>query len=92
MWTIVDHQSYILLDTRGPMCTMDGMTSGGATGLELRVRRVAADVRAKALAEAMGVDPSRIAHIEAARNVTQDTVARYLAALATCATKSTEVA
>jgi predicted transcriptional regulator len=61
------------------------------TGLDLKVRRVAAEVRSKEIAEVMGVDPSRIAHIEATRTVTPDTVSRYLAALATCSTKSTEV-
>jgi plasmid maintenance system antidote protein VapI len=62
------------------------------TGLDLKVRRVAAEVRSKELAEAMGVHPSRITHIETTRTLTADTIHRYLAALATCTTKSTDVA
>jgi predicted transcriptional regulator len=62
------------------------------TGLELKVRRVAAEVRSKEIAQEMGVDPSRITHIESSRKVTPETQERYLAALATCTTKSTRVA
>lgn len=68
------------------------MTSGGASGLDLKLRRVAADVRAKDIADAMGVHRTRISRIESSRTVTPDTSSRYLAALAMCATKSTEVA
>lgn len=60
------------------------------TGLELKLKRVAADVKAVDLAAAMGVTPSRISVIEGMRRSnTPETVERYLAALATCATKST---
>lgn len=62
------------------------------TGLELKVQRVTAEVRSKEIAQVMGVDPSRITHIESSRKVTPETAHRYLAALATCTTKSTEVA
>lgn len=57
-----------------------------ATGLDLKLKRVAADVRAKDLAEAMGVADSRISHIEKSRVVTEEAASRYLAALETLAT------
>lgn len=59
------------------------------TGLELKLRRVAADVRTKELAEAMGVTNSRISHIERVRVVTDEAAEKYLAALGTCTTKTT---
>jgi predicted transcriptional regulator len=62
------------------------------TGLELKIQRVTADVRSKDIAQEMGVDPSRITKIESSRKVTPETQERYLAALATCTTKSTRVA
>lgn len=61
------------------------------TGLDLKLRRVAADVRVKDLAEAMGVTDSRISRIESdRRHVTDDAERRYLAALATLATVPAE--
>jgi hypothetical protein len=54
----------------------------GMTGHELKVRRVAAKVKAIDLASHMEVAPSRISQIEALADVTPDTEARYLAALA----------
>lgn len=59
------------------------------TGLELKLKRVAADVRVKELAEAMGVTDSRITYIEGRRNPTQEAIDRYMNALSTCVTKST---
>ena len=59
------------------------------TGLDLKLKRVAADVRVKELAEAMGVTDSRITYIESRRNPTPDAIDRYLAALHTCITKTT---
>lgn len=59
------------------------------TGLELKLRRVAADVRTKDLAVAMGVTDSRITYIEGRRNPTPEAESRYLAALDMCVTKST---
>lgn len=58
-------------------------------GLELKVKRVGADVRLKDLADAMGVTDSRVSRIESQRVVTADAEARYLAALDMCITKST---
>ncbi len=60
------------------------------TGLELKLRRVAADVRSTDLARAMGVSQSRISHIERQRIVSEEAAARYVAALATCTTKTTQ--
>lgn len=60
------------------------------TGLELKLKRVAADVRTKDLASAMGVTDSRVTYIEGRRNPTPEAIERYLAALDTCVTKSTE--
>ena len=60
------------------------------TGLSLKLRRVAADVRSGDLARAMGVHPSRITHIERSRTVSDATVERYVAALATCTTVRTD--
>jgi transcriptional regulator with XRE-family HTH domain len=62
------------------------------TGLELKLRRVAADVRTKDLAFAMGVSDSRITYIEGRRQPTPKAEARYLAALDMCITKSKEAA
>lgn len=64
------------------MAHMDGMT--------LRLRRVAADVKARDLAVAMGVGASRVAHIEKLRIVTDEAAARYIQALDMCVAKSTE--
>lgn len=61
------------------------------TGLQLKVKRVAADVRLKDLAAQMGVTDSRVSRIEASRQVTPEAEARYLSALDTCITKSTGV-
>lgn len=60
------------------------------TGLDLKLKRVAADVRTKDLALAMGVTDSRVTYIEGRRNPTPEAIERYLAALVTCTTKSTE--
>ena len=59
------------------------------SGLELKLRRVAADVKSTELARAMGVSIARISHIERSRLVTDDAERRYVAALATCTTKTT---
>ena len=59
------------------------------TGLELRLKRVAADVKAKDVAAAMGVTTSYVSRIEGRRIVTQDMWDRYVSALDTCITKST---
>ena len=59
------------------------------TGLDLKLRRVAADVRSGVLARAMGVHPSRITYIERSRIVSEAVAERYVAALATCTTVTT---
>lgn len=58
------------------------------TGIDLKVRRVAADVRLKDLAAVMGVSDSRVSRIEGSRQVTDDAAERYLRALATFGTVS----
>lgn len=58
-------------------------------GKDLKLRRVAADVKAKDLAAVMGVTDSRVSRIENSRIVTDDARERYLAALDTCITNST---
>lgn len=59
------------------------------TGMELRLERVAADVKAKDLAEAMGTVPSSVSRLERARIVTDKAAQRYRDALARCATVAT---
>lgn len=61
------------------------------TGMDLKLQRVAADVKAKDLAAAMGVTDSRVSRIENSRLVTPEAEQRYLIALHTCVTKSTSV-
>ena len=51
------------------------------TGLELKLRRVGARVKAKDLAAAMGVTTSRISAIEREAIPTDETRRRYVAAL-----------
>ena len=64
-----------------------------ATGKELKLRRVAADVQGQDLAQAMGVSPSRVSQLERITvQVTPEAEARYVAALSKCVTKSTKVA
>jgi transcriptional regulator with XRE-family HTH domain len=62
------------------------------TGLDLKLRRVAAGISGKAIAEAMGVSPGRVSKIEKPEPVTLDMEARYVAALSKCVTKSTRIA
>lgn len=59
-------------------------------GIDLKLRRVAARVKATELAAAMEppVTSSRIGHIEAAAVVTDAAAEKYLAALATLTTVS----
>lgn len=59
------------------------------TGLDLKLERVAARVKAVDLAAAMGVHPSRISAIERDQFPTAASVMRYRQAVATCATSST---
>lgn len=62
------------------------------TGLELKLQRVALRVKNRELAEAMGVDPSRISAIERQAYVTPETVERYTKALGTLRQVPTSVA
>ena len=59
------------------------------SGKDLKLQRVAADVKTKDLASAMGVTASRVSRIENTRTVTPDAEGKYLEALFTCITKST---
>ena len=62
------------------------------TGMDLRLRRVRADVKVKDLAAAMGVVASRISAIERSPAPRGETIVRYLAALDTCRTVPTSKA
>jgi predicted GH43/DUF377 family glycosyl hydrolase len=66
------------------------MTDSDYSGLDLKLMRVAAQVRATELAEAMGVGSSRIAYIEKRPVVTVTAAQRYIVALATLTTNRTE--
>jgi len=59
------------------------------TGLELKLRRVAAGVKAKAVAGQMGISSSRLSRIEVPEPVTDRMAARYLTALDACRTSGT---
>ena len=61
-------------------------------GTELKLRRIAAHVKSKALAEAAGWPPYKISRIETRAWVEADEVDRYVAALATLTTTTTETA
>ena len=56
------------------------------TGHDLKLRRVAARTKAYEVGAAMGVHSSRVSQIEALADITPETEARYLAALASCPT------
>lgn len=56
------------------------------SGLDLKLRRVAARVKVQAIAARMEVSASRISTIENQAVVTEDAAERYLAALATLTT------
>ena len=62
------------------------------TGLDLRLKRVAADIRQGDLAKAMGVPQGRVSYLEGRRVITPEAEQRYLAALATLTTKPSEAA
>ena len=66
------------------------MNDSSYSGLDLRLMRTAAQVRATDLAEAMGVGSSRIAYIEKLPVVTVTAAQRYIVALATLTTNRTE--
>lgn len=58
-------------------------------GIDLRLRRVALRITVTDLANAMGVSPSRVSHIETRDRVTPEAEAKYLAALSTLTTVPT---
>jgi len=62
------------------------------TGLDLKLARVRERVKAKHVAEAMGVSQSRIAKIEREAVVSPEIASRYLDAVAQCRTLGTSVA
>lgn len=59
------------------------------SGLDLKLRRVALRVRAKDLAQEMGVSISRVSHLEREAVVSEAMVSRYLETLATFRTSGT---
>lgn len=62
------------------------------SGLDLKVARTRARVKAKAIADAMGVSPSRVAAVEREGVVSSEMARRYLEAVETCRTRGTEPA
>lgn len=56
------------------------------TGLDLKLKRVQHRVKAKHLADQMGVSSARISTIEGQAQVTDETATKYLAALQTLTT------
>lgn len=60
------------------------------TGLDLKVARTRDRVKAKAIAEAMGVSASRVAKVEREAVVSPEIAQRYLAALELCRTLGTQ--
>ena len=61
----------------------------GLTGLDLKLRRVGAQLTVKAVAEAMGVHHSRVSRIEREPRVTVDMERRYMKALVTSVSSRT---
>lgn len=68
---------------RGNVRHMEQPTTSGK---DLRLLRIAADVRAIDLAAVMGIQPSGVSRIEGLRRVTDKARTRYVTALATFAT------
>lgn len=62
------------------------------SGLDLKLRRIAQNVKGKDLAAAAGWHPSTVSRLESRAIVLPADVAKYVAALATLATKVTEEA
>lgn len=58
------------------------------TGKDLKLKRIAADLLGKQIAEEMGVSTSAVSRVENSRIVTEQMAERYLRALDTCITKS----
>jgi DNA-binding transcriptional regulator YiaG len=72
------------------MCDSLGtMTEPTYTGLDLKIARTRARVKAKHIAVAMGVSASRVASLEREAIVTADAADRYLRAVDECRTVGT---
>lgn len=56
------------------------------TGLDLKLARVAARVKQRAIGAAMGVSETRVSHIEREAVVTPELAERYMTALRICGT------
>lgn len=67
-------------------------TPAARTGLDLKLARVAARVKQRAIGTEMGVSESRVSAIEREAVVTPELAARYLAALDTCRTTTPSAA
>lgn len=65
------------------------MTEMTYSGLDLKVARTRARVKAKRIAMAMGVSPSRVASLEREAVVTAEAAKRYLDAVEACRTVRT---
>lgn len=59
------------------------------SGLDLKLARTRERLKAKTIAEAMGISQSRIAHIEREAVVSTEMTTRYLNAVAQCRTLGT---
>lgn len=91
------HHSYrkscAVLDVPCGTCFTSHMSKGLATtGLDLKLARVAARVKQRPLADAMGVSESRVSAIEREAVVSPAIRLRYLDALARAAQAQTEAA
>lgn len=64
----------------------------GLTGLDLKLRRVAAGLQVKQIADAMGISSPRLSRIEREPRVTTDMLRRYSDAIETCRTSGTSAA
>lgn len=68
------------------------MESDQPTGLDLKIERMRVRVKARQIADAMGVSQSRISLIEREQFPTPEVVQRYRDAIATCAASPTSPA
>jgi DNA-binding transcriptional regulator YiaG len=68
------------------------MTDANVTGLDLKLARTRARVKAKRIALAMGVSSSRVAALEREAVVTPEAAERYFRAVAECRTDGTSEA
>lgn len=59
-------------------------------GIDLKLLRIAARIKASDLARALGVTTSRVSHIESRDEATEEAARKYLAALETLTTVSAD--